>query len=337
MRIEKSVIPNQVIYQYRKEMALEDKIPYAIYESGEKKPVTNVLPTKVVNPNEIIIKNKNDSEKLIENDPRTYTLLPNEPNSFLQDSEGHCFPFNPYIVLNAIKSSGIAPDGKLNAKFVWAFISGVPILVDVNSQLFDLVLEVNNRNIRGNLGKKQLKVGRIYQDINGRRFLIIDRVHIEIFREKWAKSTGNGWQNHMRKTSTKQFLIMALDQKTTPESISKHLEKKNIDLSKIFASDPKFVLEEPGTVEVPFGTSEEIRKKFELNFDTVVTSNQFISTNWTVRNLSLMTIHSIDTDKPNISNEFFGRISSLLSTESQTTIDLNKMIEIYKKEIKNIE
>ena len=80
--------------------------------------------------------------------------------------DGFYFDLREDILLDTMKTEGVAPGGILRGQYIWARVGAEMKLVRKGSELFRALLEASERSILSAIPLKQLKVGTVYETVS---------------------------------------------------------------------------------------------------------------------------------------------------------------------------
>lgn len=102
------------------------------------------------------------------------------------------FDMREDILLDLMRTEGIAPGGILNGKFLWARVGSEMKLVRIDSPLYEALLEAGERAVMSTVSIKALKVGNVYETKKGERGLFLGFVDTWDYKLVWP----NGQSTH---------------------------------------------------------------------------------------------------------------------------------------------
>lgn len=109
--------------------------------------------------------------------------------------DGFYFDLREDILLDTMKTDGVAPGGILNGQYIWARVGAEMKLVRKDSELFRALLEASERSILSSIPSKQLKVGTVYETKSGERGLFLGFVDFWDYKLTWP----NGKDTHFNR------------------------------------------------------------------------------------------------------------------------------------------
>lgn len=99
--------------------------------------------------------------------------------------DGFYFDIREDVLLDGMRTEGVAPGGILNGQYIWARVGAEMKLVRNGSDLFVALLEASERSMLHNIASKQLKVGTIYESKSGERGLFLGFVDFWDYKVAW--------------------------------------------------------------------------------------------------------------------------------------------------------
>jgi hypothetical protein len=208
-------IPKRIVYYHLPEKKIHQGVEWNLDSLNNKE---NVLPAAVADP--LDPKSINNAQNLLKNYQKIIKIIPksvevdNKPikdvkifsisrrySSGLQYKiliRGYLLDLKEDVLLDALIKEG-ATNGILNGEYIWAKIGTNTKLVRIGSELYNMIINFENKKNMKPIPKKQLQVGGLYQNKKGEISIYLGPVNtIKLFsNNKKFKFNQKLIKNHM--------------------------------------------------------------------------------------------------------------------------------------------
>lgn len=170
------------------------------------------------------------------------------------------------VLLEAIIAGGVEKGGFLSGEYIWAVRDKETFLVRVDSELYDSLLDAGERGMLATIRKKDLRIGKIYQNRQGDKSVFLGYVDTDCIFAKPIKNEHNDIRLYQVSKKEIRRSILTFNVSSWELSTSRHDIATFFQLALSKGKPENFeiheslkVVKEIGEVEVPDDVVEDIR------------------------------------------------------------------------------